>query len=77
MTTPVCWIGSGPLTPIVRSLTGLIVVLTVLVGPATGLDAEPRVPSSVIGDLKDIQQFSELFNRDAGHLRLVLLLSPT
>ncbi len=54
-----------------------IVVLIVLLGTALGLAAEPGPSSSSIGDLKDLSQFSELFNRDAGHPRLVLLLSPT
>ena len=54
-----------------------IVVLLVLLGAAPGLVAEPGSSSGVIGDLKDIPQFSQLFNKDAGHARLVLLLSPT
>lgn len=60
-----------------RALRGLIAVLTFLLGPVQGLDAEPSSSSSAIGDLKDVPRFSELFNRDAGHPRLVLLLSPT
>lgn len=64
-----CWIGKSPLTP--------IVALIVLLSAAPGLAAEPATSSGVIGDLKDVPQFSELFNRDAGHPRLVLLLSPT
>jgi len=54
-----------------------IVVLLVLLGAAPGLVAEPGSSSGVIGDLKDIPQFSQLCNKDAGHPRLVLLLSPT
>ncbi len=56
---------------------GPIVVLIVLLGAASGLVAEPSPSSSGIGDLKDVAQFSELFNRDTDHPRLVLLLSPT
>jgi len=54
-----------------------IVVLLVLLGAAPGLVAEPSSSSGVIGDLKDVPQFAQLFNKDAGHPRLVLLLSPT
>ncbi len=53
------------------------VVLLVLLGAGPGLVAEPGSSSRVIGDLKDVPQFAELFNRGAGHPRLVLLLSPT
>jgi len=60
-----------------RGLRGPIVVLTVLLSGTPGLAANPGSSSGVIGELKDIPQFSELFNRDAGHPRLVLLLSPT
>lgn len=60
-----------------RALRGLFVVLTLLLGLARVPDAEPGSSSSVIGDLKDVPQFAALFNRDAGHPRLVLLLSPT
>lgn len=60
-----------------RALRGLIVLLTLLLGPAQGPDAEPGSSSSVIGDLEDVPQFAALFNRDAGRPRLVLLLSPT
>ena len=53
------------------------VVLIALLGSALRLKGEPASPSSVIVDLRDIPQFSELFNKNAGHPRLVLLLSPT
>ena len=59
------------------ALGGRIVDMAILLGAAPGLVAEPGSPSSVIGDLKAVSQFSELFNREAGHPRLVLLLSPT
>ena len=54
-----------------------IIVLIVLLSAAPGFVAEPGSSSGVIGDLKDVPQFSQLFNKDAGHPRLVLLLSPT
>jgi hypothetical protein len=55
-------------------------VLALILLMLTIVDAEPASQSTAVASIQDLRGVSELrtmFNRDAGKLRLVLLLSPT
>lgn len=65
------------------ALAGLVAVV-VLLPQLTGWlsrEAGPVAPEEgrgrIVQDLTTIADFREAFNEDAGHVRLVLLLSPT
>ncbi len=69
---------------IVRTMVSLFAALmlffVVLTGPAAAREeATPTSSSPTLSlvDLKDIDQFQELFNEQAGKPRLILLISPT
>lgn len=66
-----------------RTLFGLLaaamLVFGSLGGPlaAQGTPPASPVPRPTLSDLKDIEQFQELFNNQAGTPRLILLIAPT
>ena len=51
------------------------VVLAACTLPHQELDAEST--TSALQDVRGVDDLRDRFNRDAGHVRLVLLLSPT
>lgn len=60
-------------------LCGLVVAVSL---PAPGFGvlssrAEVRPAGSLLRDLKELEEFRKLFNREVGVPRLVLLMSPT
>lgn len=53
-------------------------ILTVAPAPARShADAARAVASPALSDLRSLDELRTAFNRDAGKVRLVLLLSPT
>lgn len=64
--------------------TGVLVVglaVAVLIGGhvpnTTVVGTREVLAAPSLGDLKSVEELKTLFNRDAGKVRLVLLLSPT
>ena len=59
-------------------LAALALFFVAVVGrPAAQEEATPTPSTPTLSDLKDIDQFQELFNEQAGKPRLILLISPT
>lgn len=55
----------------------LILLLATGLSAACGDDPVSDESSQVLSDLTRIEELREIFNRDAGAPRLILLLSPT
>ena len=55
---------------IVAALSAMLIV-------STGCGGDDDSASGELVAISDVQQFASDFNRDSGHPRLVLLLSPT
>lgn len=66
-----------------RTAVSLLVALTLFFGVLTGRPAAQEAPAGsptpppTLSDLKDIDQLRDLFNRQAGVPRLILLVAPT
>ena len=59
-------------SPSVLSIIGLTLALTTLPGQAGQQTSAPTLQ-----DLQTVDEIRAMFNRDAGKVRLILLLSPT
>ncbi len=61
------------------ALTTLAVALVPVTAPAARAEEAERQPSArpTLQDLRGVEELSTMFNRDAGTVRLVLLVSPT
>lgn len=60
-------------------LQALAAVIALAMAPTQVLDGQTTRPTAVpvLQDLHRVEELREMFNRDAGKVRIVLLLSPT